>query len=68
MPANMAVAVNPDLSYSVVQHEKTGKLLVATDLAESLAVRSYLVVYTCVGASLMHLAYHLLLIKQTGKV
>jgi isoleucyl-tRNA synthetase len=68
MPANMAVAVNPDLSYSVVQHEKTGKLLVATDLAESLAVRSYLVVYTCVGAYLMHLAYHLLLIKQTGKV
>jgi isoleucyl-tRNA synthetase len=37
MPANMAVAVNPELSYSVVQHEKTGKLLVATDLASSLA-------------------------------
>jgi isoleucyl-tRNA synthetase len=33
----MAVAVNPELSYSVVQHEKTGKLLVATDLASSLA-------------------------------
>lgn len=47
MPANMAVAVNPDLSYSVVEHEKTGKLLVATDLAESLAVRFFtlLVVY-----------------------
>lgn len=44
MPANMAVAVNPDLSYSVVQHEKTGKLLVATDLAESLAVRTYVFV------------------------
>jgi len=40
MPANLAVAVNPALSYSVVEHEKTGKLLVATDLAESLAVRS----------------------------
>lgn len=37
MPANMAVAVNPDLSYSVVAHPKTGKLLVATDLIESLA-------------------------------
>lgn len=36
MPANLAVAVNPDLSYSVVRHEKTGKLLVATDLAPSL--------------------------------
>ena len=31
MPANMAVAVNPDLEYAVVQHEKTGKLLVAMD-------------------------------------
>lgn len=37
MPANLAVAVNPDLSYSVVAHEKTGRLLVATDLSESLA-------------------------------
>ncbi|GAX16043.1 isoleucyl-tRNA synthetase [Fistulifera solaris] len=37
MPANLAVAVNSDLSYSVVYHEKTGKLLVATDLAETLA-------------------------------
>jgi isoleucyl-tRNA synthetase len=39
MPANMAVAVNPVLSYSVVQHVKTGKLIVAAELAESLAVR-----------------------------
>jgi isoleucyl-tRNA synthetase len=38
MPANMAVAVNPDLSYSVVEHEKTGKLVVATDLIETLNV------------------------------
>jgi isoleucyl-tRNA synthetase len=37
MPANMAIAVNPDLDYSVVQHPKTGKLLVATDLAAGLA-------------------------------
>lgn len=40
MPANMAVAINPDLSYSVVEHPKTGKLLVATDLAGNLEVRS----------------------------
>lgn len=39
MPANLAVAINPDLEYSVVAHEKTGKLVVATDLAGSLAVR-----------------------------
>jgi hypothetical protein len=39
MPANMAVAVNPDLSYSVVNHESTGKLIVATDLIETIAVR-----------------------------
>lgn len=38
MPANLAVAVNPKLSYSVVDHTKTGRLLVATDLADSLAV------------------------------
>jgi isoleucyl-tRNA synthetase len=37
MPANLAVAVNPDLSYSVVHHANTGKLVVATDLAKSLA-------------------------------
>ena len=37
MPANLAVAVNPDLSYSVVKHEKTGRLIVATDLASNLA-------------------------------
>lgn len=37
MPANLAVAVNPDLGYSVVEHESTGRLIVATDLAEALA-------------------------------
>ena len=37
MPANLAVAVNADLDYSVVQHEKTGKLLVASELASLLA-------------------------------
>jgi len=37
MPGNLAIAVNADLGYSVVQHEKTGKLLVATDLVETLA-------------------------------
>jgi len=39
MPANLAIAVNPDLEYAVVEHEKTGRLLVAADLAESLATK-----------------------------
>jgi isoleucyl-tRNA synthetase len=38
MPANMAVAVNPEISYSVVEHASTGKLIVATDLIETLSV------------------------------
>lgn len=38
MPANLAVAVNKDLSYSVVEHEKTGKLIVATDLIQTISV------------------------------
>lgn len=37
MPANLAVAINPVLSYSIVKHAKTGKLVVATDLIETLA-------------------------------
>jgi len=36
MPANRAVAVNPDLEYSVVKHSTTGKLVVATGLVEKL--------------------------------
>ena len=38
MPANLAVAINPELSYSVVNHASTGKLIVATDLIETIAV------------------------------
>jgi isoleucyl-tRNA synthetase len=38
MPANMAVAVNPELSYSIVENEKSGRLIVATDLMGALAV------------------------------
>lgn len=39
MPGNLAIAVNPELSYSVMKHAKTGKLLVATDLMEILAAK-----------------------------
>ena len=38
MPANLAVAVNPDISYSVAEHKRTGRILIATDLAGTLAV------------------------------
>jgi isoleucyl-tRNA synthetase len=40
IPANLAVAVNPELSYSVVTHAKSGKLIVATSLIETVAVRN----------------------------
>ncbi|CAB9520181.1 Isoleucine--tRNA ligase, mitochondrial (Fragment) [Seminavis robusta] len=39
IPANMAVAINPALSYSIVTHPKTGKLIVATDLIGSLQTK-----------------------------
>ena len=38
MPANLAIAVNPELSYAVVEHATTGKIMIATDLATTLAV------------------------------
>jgi isoleucyl-tRNA synthetase len=38
MPANLAVAINPELSYSVVTHKSTGKLVVATDLIKTIEV------------------------------
>ena len=47
MPANLAVAINPDLSYSVVEHQSTGKLLVATELIPTLEVRQIIPFQTC---------------------
>jgi isoleucyl-tRNA synthetase len=41
IPANMAVAINPDMSYAVVSHPKTGKLIVSTELVKSLEVASH---------------------------
>lgn len=64
MPANLAVAVNPDLSYAVVEHEKTGKLLVAADLADDLAKKfdlpegeSFTVVATMTGNDVIGTTY-----------
>lgn len=75
MPANMAVAVNPDLSYAVVSHAKTGKLLVATDLAESLAKtfdlpegETFEVVATLTGDDITGTTYRHPLYERTSPV
>jgi isoleucyl-tRNA synthetase len=75
MPANLAVAVNPELDYSVVQHAKTGKILVATDLAKSLASKFNLpdgelfeVVATFKGAQLVGTTYTHPLYDRTSPV
>lgn len=64
MPANLAVAVNGDLKYAVVQHARTGKLLVALDLAESLARKfdlpegeDFEVLATLMGSELIGTSY-----------
>ncbi|KAG7360565.1 isoleucyl-tRNA synthetase [Nitzschia inconspicua] len=64
MPANLAVAVNPELSYSVVNHVKTGKLVVATDLMDTIAKKlelpdeeSFEVLVTMKGSELIGTSY-----------
>lgn len=62
MPANMAVAVNADLSYSIVSHSTTGKLVVATDLIERLSSKfnlpeAFEILTTCSGADLVGTTY-----------
>ncbi|VEU39823.1 unnamed protein product [Pseudo-nitzschia multistriata] len=64
MPANLAVAINPELSYSVVNHASTGKLVVATDLIETIANKvglpegeSFEIVSTMPGSDLVGTKY-----------
>jgi isoleucyl-tRNA synthetase len=65
IPANMAVAVNPAISYSIVQHETTGKMVVATDLISTLttkllpkdAVAAFQVLTTVTGEQLTGTTY-----------
>ena len=64
MPANMAVAVNADLEYAIVEHASTGKLVVATDLVESLGKKlklpeddGFSVLTTMSGADLVGTTY-----------
>jgi len=75
IPANLAVAVNPDLDYSVVSHPSTGKLLVATDLADSLAKtlsipeeESFEVLKTMKGADVTETTYRHPLADRTSPV
>ena len=56
IPANLAVAINPVLSYSVVEHGDTGRLIVATDLVPVLEVSSLSHTYSsCVFTFLIKL-------------
>jgi len=62
MPANMAIAVNTEISYSVVKDSTHGKLIVATDLISSLAaklgVEDLEVVTTMLGEDLVGTTYN----------
>lgn len=75
MAANLAVAVNPDLEYAVVEHEKTGKIVVAHDLAESLGQKfdlpegeSFTVLATLSGDDLIGTTYKHPLYDRTSPV
>jgi len=64
IPANLAVAVNPALTYAVVAHPKTGRLLVAAGLVDALAAKlelpageAFEVVATCAGGDLVGTTY-----------
>lgn len=72
MPANLAVAVNKEISYSIVQSTKTGKLLVATDLIETLGqklgVDSFDVLCTFPGEDVVGTFYRHPLYERTSPV
>ena len=75
MPANLAVAVNPDISYSVVEHERTGRILIATDLAGTLASKfdlpegeSFRIVATMPGSDIIGTTYAHPLYDRTSPV
>jgi len=73
MPANLAVAVNPQLSYCVVTHPSTDKLVVATDLVETLASKfkletPFTVVHTLLGSELVGTTYKHPLYDRTSPV
>eukprot|EP00934_Nitzschia_sp_Nitz4_P004796 Nitzschia sp. Nitz4//scaffold107_size73032//57105//60498//NITZ4_005769-RA/size73032-augustus-gene-0.103-mRNA-1//-1//CDS//3329532620//4786//frame0 len=64
MPANMAIAVNKNLEYSIVEHPSTGRMIVATDLIETLTKKlklpeneSFAVLATLTGADIVGTTY-----------
>lgn len=60
LPGNLAVALNPDLNYSVVETGESNYLIVATDLVEKLAATfatSLTVKTTVKGKDLEHTTY-----------
>jgi len=65
IPANLAIAVNPDLVYCVVDSQKTGKIIVAKDLIDTLATKfttdeqkvSFTILSTLNGSDLIGTTY-----------
>jgi isoleucyl-tRNA synthetase len=73
MPANMAVAVNADLNYSIVQSDATGKIVVATDLIETLTkkldlVDPFAILVTLTGRDLVDTTYRHPLYERISRV
>ncbi|HWB54356.1 MAG TPA: isoleucine--tRNA ligase, partial [Tepidisphaeraceae bacterium] len=75
LPANLAVAVNPDVEYAQVRYERNGQSrtgLIAAALAEKVfaaaAIESYQVERVLSGTDLLKLEYHHPFIDRTGKV
>jgi len=75
IPANLAVAVNTELSYSVVEHGKTGRLLVATDLIDTLVNKldlpegeTFQTLATVTGADLLGTTYRHPLYPRTSPI
>ena len=75
IPANMAVAVNPKLEYSVVHHAQTGKLLVATELMTTLGQKlklpegeTFEILETLTGEDLVGTTYAHPLYERTSPI
>lgn len=74
IPANMAVAVNPEIEYCIVQHESTGKLVVARELIDSLASKmdipeqGFEILATVTGEQLTGTTYKHPLYDRTSQV
>jgi len=75
IPANLAVAINPELSYAVIEHSKTGRLLVAEALVDTLAKKfdlpeeeSFKVLAVVIGHDVIGTSYQHPLYPRTSPV